>query len=150
MLEKLWTCSLSRYKLLIEVKNWCTYKWIIWVSFIFYNHNLDFVVCSVWKIMSFKYGWHLIRHRFLLQKTGLKLSDIHIIGHSLGAHIAGYAGQRVPGIARISGNQCCLFFFKFLFPTFIFNSCGFIIEFQNLCYLVLNSQDVQKFSSGTP
>uniref|UniRef100_F6R032 Triacylglycerol lipase n=1 Tax=Xenopus tropicalis TaxID=8364 RepID=F6R032_XENTR len=30
-------------------------------------------------------------------------SMIHIIGHSLGAHVAGEAGKRVPGIARISG-----------------------------------------------
>lgn len=30
-------------------------------------------------------------------------SMIHIIGHSLGAHIAGYIGERVPGIARITG-----------------------------------------------
>lgn len=30
-------------------------------------------------------------------------SMIHIIGHSLGAHIAGYIGERVPRIARITG-----------------------------------------------
>ena len=30
-------------------------------------------------------------------------SMIHIIGHSLGAHIAGYIGERVSGIARITG-----------------------------------------------
>ncbi|KAG8549257.1 hypothetical protein GDO81_021828 [Engystomops pustulosus] len=30
-------------------------------------------------------------------------SDIHLIGHSLGAHAAGDAGRRVPGIGRITG-----------------------------------------------
>ncbi|XP_040217459.1 pancreatic lipase-related protein 2-like [Rana temporaria] len=31
------------------------------------------------------------------------LSDIYLIGHSLGAHVVGEAGKRRPGIARISG-----------------------------------------------
>jgi hypothetical protein len=31
-------------------------------------------------------------------------SQVHIIGHSLGAHIAGYAGERVH-IARITGTD---------------------------------------------
>ncbi|XP_036591713.1 inactive pancreatic lipase-related protein 1-like [Trichosurus vulpecula] len=30
-------------------------------------------------------------------------SEIHIIGHSLGAHAAGEAGQRTPGLSRITG-----------------------------------------------
>ncbi|XP_054152605.1 pancreatic triacylglycerol lipase-like [Oppia nitens] len=35
---------------------------------------------------------------------GLKPSNVHILGHSLGAHIAGYAGQRLNGtIGRITG-----------------------------------------------
>ncbi|KAL3869914.1 hypothetical protein ACJMK2_042536 [Sinanodonta woodiana] len=29
--------------------------------------------------------------------------DMHLIGHSLGSHIAGYAGERVPGTGRITG-----------------------------------------------
>ena len=33
----------------------------------------------------------------------MRAKDVHIIGHSLGAHIAGYAGERVPGLARITG-----------------------------------------------
>lgn len=33
----------------------------------------------------------------------LDIDTLHIIGHSLGAHVAGYIGQHVPGIARITG-----------------------------------------------
>ncbi|XP_014664199.1 PREDICTED: LOW QUALITY PROTEIN: inactive pancreatic lipase-related protein 1-like [Priapulus caudatus] len=33
---------------------------------------------------------------------GASASDFHIIGHSLGAHIGGYAGERIPNLARIS------------------------------------------------
>ncbi|XP_059168806.1 inactive pancreatic lipase-related protein 1-like [Physella acuta] len=39
----------------------------------------------------------------LVGKYNVKAKDIHIIGHSLGAHIAGYAGQRVKGLGRITG-----------------------------------------------
>ncbi|CAG2178284.1 unnamed protein product, partial [Oppiella nova] len=35
---------------------------------------------------------------------GLKLSDVHILGHSLGAHAAGFAGEDLKGqVARITG-----------------------------------------------
>ncbi|XP_076355793.1 pancreatic lipase-related protein 2-like [Tachypleus tridentatus] len=30
-------------------------------------------------------------------------TNIHIIGHGVGAHIAGYTGERVPGLGRITG-----------------------------------------------
>lgn len=32
-----------------------------------------------------------------------KADKFHIIGHSLGAHAAGEAGSRIPGLARITG-----------------------------------------------
>ncbi|XP_057336467.1 pancreatic lipase-related protein 2-like [Microplitis mediator] len=45
---------------------------------------------------------HLIRH--LNANNGLKVGDVHLIGHSLGAHIAGYAGAELQGkVGRISG-----------------------------------------------
>ncbi|CAD6230542.1 GSCOCG00006810001-RA-CDS, partial [Cotesia congregata] len=44
---------------------------------------------------------HFINH--LHVKYGLKLDDVHLIGHSLGAHTAGYAGEKLQGkIGRLS------------------------------------------------
>ncbi|CAG5132305.1 unnamed protein product, partial [Candidula unifasciata] len=39
---------------------------------------------------------------YLISTNLTTADDIHIIGQSLGAHIAGYAGERVPGMGRIS------------------------------------------------
>ncbi|XP_049816195.1 pancreatic triacylglycerol lipase-like [Schistocerca nitens] len=43
----------------------------------------------------------LIKH--LVVKCGLRGSDVHLVGHSLGAHTCGYVGQHVPGVGRITG-----------------------------------------------
>lgn len=41
---------------------------------------------------------------FLVVEFGVSPADIHIIGHSLGAHIAGLAGEHMSGnISRITG-----------------------------------------------
>ncbi|XP_055944430.1 pancreatic triacylglycerol lipase-like [Argiope bruennichi] len=40
---------------------------------------------------------------FLKEKLGVDLNKVHVIGHSLGAHTAGHAGELVPGIGRITG-----------------------------------------------
>lgn len=37
------------------------------------------------------------------QKFDLNPNRVHIIGHSLGSHIAGYAGERIKGLGRITG-----------------------------------------------
>ena len=39
----------------------------------------------------------------MINKKGAKASDFHCIGHSLGAHICGYAGSRINGLAKITG-----------------------------------------------
>uniref|UniRef100_A0A1A9WIK7 Lipase domain-containing protein n=1 Tax=Glossina brevipalpis TaxID=37001 RepID=A0A1A9WIK7_9MUSC len=39
----------------------------------------------------------------LKDHKGLKLSRTHIIGFSLGAHVSGFAGSELPGLARITG-----------------------------------------------
>ncbi|XP_029679814.1 pancreatic triacylglycerol lipase-like isoform X1 [Formica exsecta] len=45
---------------------------------------------------------HLIKH--LQTNYGMNPNDVHLIGHSLGAHTAGYAGEKLGGnIGRITG-----------------------------------------------
>ncbi|GFS13714.1 pancreatic triacylglycerol lipase [Elysia marginata] len=39
----------------------------------------------------------------MVQARNADMARVHIIGHSLGAHIAGYAGASTPGLGRISG-----------------------------------------------
>lgn len=38
-----------------------------------------------------------------LQKMGLSLHNIHLIGFSLGAHVAGFAGAELKNLSRITG-----------------------------------------------
>jgi|LakMenEpi03Aug12_release.lakeMendotaPanAssembly.Ray.scaffolds.fasta_scaffold3196522_2 hypothetical protein len=36
-------------------------------------------------------------------KLGAKASEVHLIGHSLGAHAAGYAGEKILNLGQITG-----------------------------------------------
>ncbi|XP_030060611.1 inactive pancreatic lipase-related protein 1 [Microcaecilia unicolor] len=40
--------------------------------------------------------------RVFKENFEVPLSNVHLIGHSLGAHVAGEAGKRMPGLARIT------------------------------------------------
>ncbi|CAL1299426.1 unnamed protein product [Larinioides sclopetarius] len=41
--------------------------------------------------------------QFLNSSNGVDLQNVHLIGHSLGAHVAGVAGKETPNLGRISG-----------------------------------------------
>jgi pimeloyl-ACP methyl ester carboxylesterase len=38
-----------------------------------------------------------------LMMAGLETKNIHLVGHSLGAHICSYTGARLGGVGRITG-----------------------------------------------
>ncbi|XP_057367453.1 pancreatic lipase-related protein 2-like [Daphnia carinata] len=38
-----------------------------------------------------------------VEKLGVKIADVHLIGHSLGAHTAGYAGEQILNLGQITG-----------------------------------------------
>jgi pimeloyl-ACP methyl ester carboxylesterase len=42
---------------------------------------------------------------FLVTQTGAKMEDFHLIGHSLGGHVAGFAGKSINAgnVGRITG-----------------------------------------------
>ncbi len=39
----------------------------------------------------------------LVKNNGIQTESVHLIGHSLGAHICGYAGERIKNLGRITG-----------------------------------------------
>ncbi|XP_078656697.1 pancreatic lipase-related protein 2-like [Branchiostoma floridae x Branchiostoma belcheri] len=40
---------------------------------------------------------------FLINGTGASLNQFSLVGHSLGAHLSGHVGRRLPGLPRITG-----------------------------------------------
>jgi len=55
-----------------------------------------------------------------------KPQDVHIIGHSLGAHIAGYAGERTQNLGRITGsitNRICTAVFVLINLNYMLFGC---------------------------
>lgn len=55
---------------------------------------------------------------YLKDNYGLDPSNVHMIGHSLGAHTAGYAGERIEGLGRITGLDPAEPYFQGL-PSFV-------------------------------
>jgi predicted esterase len=41
--------------------------------------------------------------RYIVHEKGVPKDDIHLVGFSLGSHLAGYVGKEVPAIGRITG-----------------------------------------------
>ncbi|CAD6208484.1 GSCOCG00003496001-RA-CDS [Cotesia congregata] len=80
---------------------------------------------------------------FLVQETGVPRKNIHFLGHSLGAHVAGNAASSIPSgkIARVTGLDPALPGFHAITPTSgrldasdaefvdIIHSCGGILGF---------------------
>ena len=56
------------------------------------------IVCAA-KSMTVCDSWVLLQ-----SQTDAQPEDMHIIGHSLGSHVAGYAGERLRYLGRITGN----------------------------------------------
>ncbi|XP_037803353.1 pancreatic triacylglycerol lipase-like [Penaeus monodon] len=40
---------------------------------------------------------------FFIDNYGVDPANVHLIGHSLGSHVSGYAGERISGLGRITG-----------------------------------------------
>ena len=59
---------------------------------------------------------------WLKQDFDVNLDQVHLIGHSLGAHVAGNAGEMViqhlgHAVGRITGElHYCLFYFQYMLP----------------------------------
>ncbi|XP_025110726.1 pancreatic triacylglycerol lipase-like [Pomacea canaliculata] len=54
---------------------------------------------------------------FIQNTTGARLEDMHIVGHSLGSHVAGYAGERLKHLGRITGLDPAEPYFQHTDPT---------------------------------
>jgi pancreatic triacylglycerol lipase len=55
--------------------------------------------------------------RKLRDEHGLRPEDVHLIGHSLGSHLASYAGERIPNLGRITGLDPAEPYFQGMGPT---------------------------------
>ncbi|XP_065569009.1 pancreatic triacylglycerol lipase-like isoform X2 [Artemia franciscana] len=56
--------------------------------------------------------------RTMIEQFGARAEDFHLIGHSLGSHTAGYAGEQIPGLGRITGLDPAEPYFQYM-PAFV-------------------------------
>ncbi|KAF8786161.1 phospholipase A1 member A-like [Argiope bruennichi] len=65
---------------------------------------------------------------FLQNNTGIEAKDIHLIGHSLGAHVAGIAGRRISSLGRITALDAAgfLYYPVQLFPALTNKDANFV------------------------
>ncbi|XP_064115951.1 pancreatic triacylglycerol lipase-like [Macrobrachium nipponense] len=85
--------------------------WIDWTdgSLVLYNRAVANSLLVSLEITHFL--------KWLRDNMGLNPADIHLIGHSLGSHIAGYVGEKIPGLGRITGLDPAEPFFQHLPST---------------------------------
>jgi hypothetical protein len=58
---------------------------------------------SVRFIPSERFLYYFRFVRYILYEKGVPKDNVHLVGLSLGSHLAGYVGKEVPGIGRITG-----------------------------------------------
>lgn len=96
MAKPLWTNLRNALVDRIEPRNVICVDWSTGASSMWYPNSRD-NTRVVGKIIG-----KMIEQ--LVNNTGARLEDMHIIGHSLGAHIAGYAGEALKGkVGRVTG-----------------------------------------------
>ena len=82
----------------------------------------------------------LLRDEFLVD-----LKNVHLIGHSLGAHICGYIGTRVPGIGRITGTSMPSQFFACVRACVRAYMCVYSLR---VCVSIMGAKSVQGHNGG--
>ncbi|KAF8791741.1 Lipoprotein lipase like protein [Argiope bruennichi] len=89
LFEKMKDTLLEYDKYNVIIVNWTDYNQQNYVLDVVYAYIVGIDVADMIK--------------FLLSHAGVNASSIHLIGHSLGAQIAGVAGKRISNLGRITG-----------------------------------------------
>jgi pimeloyl-ACP methyl ester carboxylesterase len=66
--------------------------------------------------------------KFLHNATNLDYGSVHLIGHSLGAHVCGYAGERLPGLGCRSLFVLSSFDYRIVSPSSNYGFSNFSSE----------------------